>query len=73
MTEKQGQSKTRTLLSKTAQYTDLHSSRVDAYCSRKQSVIFVCVEEFVRALGTKTRSSLVISNLRQCTDNPQAG
>jgi len=31
---------------------------------------FVCFEDFIRALGAKPPSSLVLNNLQSCTDNP---
>jgi len=46
-------------------------------CTREQSVIFVCVKDFVLARDPKSRyfppSSLVISHLGSCRDNPQTG
>ena len=48
---------------------------VYAYCLSIYYVIFVCIEDFVPAFGTKSRyfllSSIVISNLGSCTDNPR--
>ena len=45
------------------------------YCLHKHYVIFVCTQNHVGALGAKSSyflaSSLVISNLRSCTDNPR--
>jgi len=48
-----------------------------AYCLCKESVNFVCTQNHVRAVDAKSSyfllSSLVISNLRSYTDNPQTG
>jgi hypothetical protein len=45
----------------------------NAYYLRKQSVICACIEDSVRKHGAKLRHfpppSLIISNLRSCTDN----
>lgn len=53
----------------------IHGIPVDACCWRQQSVIFVCIEQFVRTLGAKSRyfppSALIINSLQSCMDNPQ--
>ena len=75
--EKYGQSKTYTLLKKKKKIIHITLTQLNAYCLCKQSVILVCTDDSIQALCTKSHYlpplSIVIHNLKSCTDNPHTG